>query len=73
MIGRHKCVDCGRMSPETHGEITLTTSFGWRIRRAPPPAEEGTTEWRCPVCWQKLKAQQQTPSSPPGSGGDPKR
>ena len=58
MIGRQTCVGCGRTSPETNGEITLTTSFGWRIRRNLQAAADGQTEWRCPACWQKYKAAQ---------------
>ncbi len=62
MLGRQTCVDCGRTSPETNGEITLTTSFGWRIRRATNAAGEPATEWRCPACWQRFKAAQKTAS-----------
>jgi hypothetical protein len=69
MLGRQKCTDCGRMSPETHGEITLTTSFGWRIRRAQLASGEGATEWRCPACWQRFKAAQRPPSNAPASHG----
>ena len=58
MLGRQKCVGCGRVSPETNGEITLTTSFGWRIRRNPQATADAQTEWRCPACWQKFKASQ---------------
>ena len=79
MIGRQKCVGCGRVSPETNGEITLTTSFGWRIRRAVGPTGEGVAEWRCPACWQRFKASQhpagESPVSvvPPSSGNNDDR
>jgi hypothetical protein len=80
MVGRQKCVGCGRLSPETNGEVTLTTSFGWRIRRATGPATgDGPVEWRCPPCWQKFKTSQmattgESPVSvPPSSVGGGKR
>ena len=58
MSGRQNCIGCGRVSPETNGEITLTTSFGWRIRRNMAVSSDGQTEWRCPACWQRFKATQ---------------
>jgi hypothetical protein len=48
MLGRQKCVACARLSPETNGESTLTTSYGWRIRKATDDAGNSTIEWRCP-------------------------
>ena len=59
MLGREKCLECGRMSPETNGENTLTTSYGWRIRKTIDGAGSPGVEWRCPTCWQRFKAAQQ--------------
>ncbi len=63
MLGRQTCVGCGRVSPETNGDNTLTTSFGWRLRRGTDDAGNHLVEWRCANCWQKWKAQQATPTS----------
>jgi hypothetical protein len=60
------------MSPETNGDTTLTTSYGWRIRKS----ANGAVEWRCPPCWQKFKAAQKaanpltTTTPPPTPRGD---
>jgi hypothetical protein len=81
MIDRQKCIGCMRLSPETNGESTLTSSHGWRIRRAVDAAGNSSVEWRCAACWQRFKAQQQAaaaappnaPSTPgPSSGPDRK-
>jgi hypothetical protein len=53
------------MSPETNGEHTLTTSYGWRIRKSVDDAGVATVEWRCPACWARFKAAQQAPGSIP--------
>jgi hypothetical protein len=63
MLGRQTCVGCGRVSPETNGENTLTTSFGWRLRRGMDDAGNSAVEWRCSNCWQRWKVQQGTPTS----------
>lgn len=75
MLGREKCVGCAKMSPETNGEHTLTTSYGWRIRKAFDAAGAPFVEWRCPTCWQRFKAAQvaaggDTPTTTPP--GDPR-
>jgi hypothetical protein len=67
MLRRQKCVDCGRMSPETNGENTLTTSYGWRIRKAVDSAGATAVEWRCPACWQRFKAAQATGTGAPAA------
>ncbi len=59
MFGREKCMDCGRTSPETNDDTTLTTSFGWRIRKGLDAAGGNAVEWRCPACWQRFKNAQQ--------------
>jgi hypothetical protein len=60
MLGRENCVDCARTSPETDGDNTLTTSFGWRLIRVADDngdkGNKGKVEWRCASCWQKYKA-----------------
>jgi DNA-directed RNA polymerase subunit RPC12/RpoP len=77
-MGRQKCISCGRLSPETNGEHTLTTSYGWRIRKAVDDAGTATVEWRCPACWHRFKsAQKATESShpsvmPPAGPRDPR-
>jgi hypothetical protein len=76
-VGRQRCVGCSRLSPETNGEGTLTTSYGWRIRKVAEGTGAGSVEWRCPPCWQRFKASQggavstltvPPSSSRPGSG-----
>jgi hypothetical protein len=71
MLGRQKCISCARLSPETNGDSTLTTSYGWRIRKGTDEAGNTVIEWRCPPCWQRFKAQQGggTPSGGPPSSG----
>ncbi len=64
MLGREKCVGCGRVSPETNGDNTLTTSFGWRVIRV-----NDVVEWRCAQCWQRHKAAQVQNSEAPSSNG----
>jgi hypothetical protein len=73
MMGRQTCVGCGRVSPETNGENTLTTSFGWRVRRGTDEAGNSAVEWRCAACWQRWKAQQAGSGSdaPASSGNSP--
>ena len=63
MHGRETCVDCGRISPEAGGENTLTTSFGWRVRRLTDDAGNDVIEWRCASCWQRWKMQRPRPLS----------
>jgi hypothetical protein len=46
------------MSPETNGDNTLTTSFGWRVIRVIDDKSKGVVEWRCATCWQRYKAAQ---------------
>ncbi|HEY2514839.1 MAG TPA: hypothetical protein VGI39_28430 [Polyangiaceae bacterium] len=58
MSGRKECVACGKVAPETHGDDTLTTTHGWRVRRGAPSGRGNLLEWRCPPCWQKFKASQ---------------
>jgi hypothetical protein len=74
-MGRQKCIGCGRLSPETNGDHTLTTSYGWRIRKAIDDAGAAHVEWRCPACWHRFKAAQQAASSAPPAGGtrEPRR
>jgi hypothetical protein len=56
MLERVHCVDCKRLSPENSGMHTLTTSFGWRLRKAFDAAGNPSPEWRCKVCWGKFKS-----------------
>jgi hypothetical protein len=77
MLGRETCVDCGGLSPEINGDHTLTTSFGWRIRRALDAEGNVTIEWRCPGCWKLFKAGQraggaETATAAPQSSRDPR-
>jgi hypothetical protein len=51
------CFDCGKLSPPTNTDNTLTTSFGWRMVRRPSEQGELRNEWRCPTCWARFKAQ----------------
>jgi hypothetical protein len=69
MLGREKCVGCGRVSPETNGDNTLTTSFGWRVIRVVDDKGTGVVEWRCATCWQRHKAVQALHSDPPSGNG----
>jgi len=77
-MGRQKCIGCGRLSPETNGDHTLTTSYGWRIRKAVDDAGAAAVEWRCPACWNRFKVAQKTSASgppgatPPASPRDPR-
>jgi hypothetical protein len=74
MLGRQTCIACGRLSPETNGDTTLTTSYGWRIRKGVGADGGAAVEWRCPTCWQKFKAAQSSapPPVPPRPGQDRK-
>ena len=49
------CFDCGKLSPPTNTEITLTTSFGWRMVRRSDDQGELKSEWRCAACWARFK------------------
>jgi hypothetical protein len=73
MPGRRTCTTCGKKAPESDGARTLTTAYGWRLRRAQSPEGADILEWRCPSCWQKLKtAHGETAASlappPPATG-----
>jgi hypothetical protein len=53
---RHRCVDCGALSPETETNYTLISSqHGWRLSRASDPLGNPVMEWRCPRCWARHK------------------
>ena len=69
MHGRQTCIECKQLSPETRGEQTLTTSFGWRLRRVQSATGDPIVEWRCPTCWQRFKVAQQ--ASEPSSSAPP--
>jgi hypothetical protein len=77
MLARKNCHDCGKLTPETKGEHTLTTSFGWRLRKGTDAAGATVLEWRCPVCWNKFKIAHRATSSseiatePPSRPRDP--
>ena len=56
-----RCEDCGQASPRTQTSYTLIGSgHGWRLVRRVDQAGDIVLEWRCPSCWKKYKAQQQT-------------
>src|SRR5580658_7932747 len=56
-IDRPTCAGCGANAPETNTTYTLiSTSFGWRLARRKGPHGSLLVEWRCPVCWKRLKA-----------------
>jgi hypothetical protein len=69
MLGREKCIACGRVSPETNGDNTLTTSFGWRVIRVVDDRGGAVVEWRCAACWQRHKAAQANSSEHPSGNG----
>lgn len=55
---RHRCVDCGTLSPSTQTNYTLISSqHGWRLARGVDPSGTPVMEWRCPKCWSKRKEQ----------------
>ena len=70
MSGTRTCSGCGKVAPTTNGEHTLTSSYGWRVRRVEAPDGNTALEWRCPSCWAKFKAAQgeAATSLPPTSG-----
>ncbi len=56
--GRHRCVDCDKLSPETDTNYTLISArHGWRLTRGADAAGRTVVEWRCPQCWEKHKRQ----------------
>jgi hypothetical protein len=59
------CFDCGKLSPPTNTETTLTTSFGWRMVRRPNDRGSLTSEWRCPECWARFKVFRNLTTPPP--------
>jgi hypothetical protein len=53
---RHRCVDCGVLSPKTDTNYTLISArHGWRLIRRLNEAGANVLEWRCPGCWQKFR------------------
>jgi hypothetical protein len=57
--GRHHCVDCGVVSPETETNYTLISArYGWRLTRQVDVAGRSQMEWRCPRCWEVFRRAQ---------------
>ncbi len=51
------CVNCGAPSPKTESAYTLISALhGWRLTRVVNAEGKRTVQWRCPVCWAKMKA-----------------
>jgi len=61
---RPRCVACKAVAPNTTTDHTVISSFGWRLgRRA--QAGKFVMEWRCPTCFKRFRATQQTPVAEP--------
>ncbi len=56
MHERETCVDCGAWSPTKPGELTLTSSMGWRLTKERGPDGRFEPVWRCGECWERYKA-----------------
>jgi hypothetical protein len=53
---REKCVGCGARAPRTDTNYTLISQrHGWRLTRSDGPDGKKISEWRCPVCYAKLR------------------
>ena len=55
MAERAHCVDCFLQAPEDK-DASLISAFGWRLTRSRLQDGSLSLEWRCPPCWQRLKA-----------------
>ena len=57
--GRHRCADCGTLSPQTETNFTLISArYGWRLIRSVDGASgRSRMEWRCPRCWETYRRQ----------------
>jgi hypothetical protein len=55
--GRHRCADCGTLSPKTDTNFTLISArYGWRlIRGVDGTSGRSRVEWRCPRCWEAYR------------------
>jgi hypothetical protein len=73
------CIDCGKLSPPTNTDNTLTSSFGWRMLRKATDHGEMFNEWRCATCWSRYKTLKglsrsgETSSYPPPSSSARKK
>jgi hypothetical protein len=57
--GRHQCVGCGVVSPETETNYTLISArYGWRLTRKVDVTGRSQMEWRCPRCWDAFRRSQ---------------
>jgi len=53
---RHRCVDCGKLSPATDTNYTLISArYGWRLIRAVDGAGRTVVQWRGPQGWEKFR------------------
>lgn len=57
------CIDCGNTSPPAMGEVTLTSTLGWRLSRSLGTDGTYSIEWRCPECWARHKARRVSTST----------
>ncbi len=60
-----RCVECGNLSPPSMGEVTLTSTLGWRLARSAGTDGTYAVEWRCPECWARYKARRVSTSAMP--------
>ena len=45
------------------GEVTLTSTLGWRLARSVGADGAYVIEWRCPECWARYKARKVSTST----------
>ena len=63
-----KCVDCGKLPPQTESAYTLIGGkAGWRFTRSRAADGTVTAEWRCPECWIQFRKNVPNPPAQPGS------